>query len=204
MSSMEQGLYELGWLDQFSSRDTPVHRVDPRAKVVATLVFLVCVVSFDKYDVLGLVPFVVFPVVLASESGMPYRELAKRLAVAAPFALVIGIFNPILDQQVVGNHRSAHDHRGHGELRLHHRPLPAHDERRAAPRGNHRDERRVRRHRAPWRARRLLHTAPAALPLHLRACRGGHAALPRPRASGGWEDAAWGCGSTATSWGTCS
>ena len=68
---------------------------------MATLVFLVCVVSFNKYDVLGLVPFVVFPVVLASESGMPSRELAKRLAIAAPFALVIGIFNPILDQQVV-------------------------------------------------------------------------------------------------------
>jgi cobalt/nickel transport system permease protein len=102
VSTIESGLYELGWLDQFSQRDTPVHRVDPRAKVIATFVFLVCVVSFDKYDVLGLIPFVIFPVVLLSESGMPYRELGKRLLVAAPFALLVGVFNPLLDQEVVG------------------------------------------------------------------------------------------------------
>jgi cobalt/nickel transport system permease protein len=101
MSSVESGLYQLGWLDQFSELDTPVHRLDPRAKVLATLVFIVCVVSFDKYDVLGLAPFVVFPVVLAAESGMPWRELGKRLAVAAPFALVVGVFNPLLDREVV-------------------------------------------------------------------------------------------------------
>ncbi len=101
MASVESGLYALGWLDQFSLRDTPVHRIDPRAKVVATLVFIVCVVSFDRYDVLGLTPFLLFPVVLMAESGMPPRELGKRLAIAAPFALVVGVFNLLLERQVV-------------------------------------------------------------------------------------------------------
>jgi len=101
VSTVESGLYALGWLDQFALRDTPMHRVDPRAKVIATLVFIVCVVSFDKYDVLGLVPFVLFPVVLVAESGMPARELGKRLAIAAPFALMVGLFNPLLDRQVI-------------------------------------------------------------------------------------------------------
>ena len=32
----------------------PVHRVDPRAKVITTAVFIVCVVSHGKYDLLGL------------------------------------------------------------------------------------------------------------------------------------------------------
>jgi len=102
MSTLESGLYRLGWLDEFSGRDTPMHRIDPRAKVLATVVFLVCVVSMDKYDLLALLPFVIFPIVLVSESGMPSRELWTRLAIAAPFALVVGIFNPFFDQAVVG------------------------------------------------------------------------------------------------------
>jgi len=102
MSTLESGLYRLGWLDEFSGRDTPMHRIDPRAKVLATVAFLVCVVSLGKYDLLALLPFVVFPIVLVSESGMPPRELGVRLAIAAPFALVVGIFNPLLDQAVIG------------------------------------------------------------------------------------------------------
>lgn len=103
MSSLESGLYRLGWLDQFAREDTPVHRVDPRAKVVATVVFLVCVVSLGRYDLLALAPFMLFPIVLASESGMPARELAVRLAAVAPFAILVGAFNPLLDRAVIAH-----------------------------------------------------------------------------------------------------
>lgn len=101
MSTIESGLYDLGWLDQFSRGDTPVHRVDPRAKVLATLVFLVCIVSFGPYDLLGLAPFALFPIALASESAMPGRELWRRLAAVAPFALLVGALNPFFDREVV-------------------------------------------------------------------------------------------------------
>jgi len=98
LASIESGLYELGRLDQFARLDTPVHRLDPRAKVITTLVFLVCVVSFGKYDLLALLPFALFPVVMASEGEIPMGYLGSRLLAAAPFAVVIGMFNPLLDQ----------------------------------------------------------------------------------------------------------
>ena len=103
MSTLESALYRMGWLDQFARQDSGVHRIDPRAKVLATLVFLVCVVSIDRYDLAALVPFASFPVVLASESGMPAREIAKRLAAVAPFAVLVGAFNPVLDTAIVGH-----------------------------------------------------------------------------------------------------
>lgn len=102
MATVESGLYELGLLDQLARNDTPVHRIDPRAKVVATLVFLVCVVSFGKYDLLGLLPFAVFPIAIASEGDLPFGMLGKRLLAAAPFAVVVGAFNPLLDHAVLG------------------------------------------------------------------------------------------------------
>lgn len=101
MASIEAGLYNLGQLDQLARQDTAAHRLDPRVKVVTTLVYLVCVVSFGKYDVLALLPFVVFPLVLAGEGNLPFGFLGKRLLAVAPFALVVGAFNPLLDREAV-------------------------------------------------------------------------------------------------------
>jgi cobalt/nickel transport system permease protein len=100
--SIEQGLYQLGQLDRLAYKDTAVHRLDPRAKVLTTLVFLVCVVSFGKYDVLPLLPFVLFPLVMASEGDLPLGFLVRKVLIVAPFAVVIGMFNPILDRAVFG------------------------------------------------------------------------------------------------------
>jgi len=101
VSSLEEGLYDLGRLDQLAYQDTPVHRLDPRAKVVTTLVFIVCVVSFGKYDLLAMAPFVIYPVFTAAEGNLPFGFLARKLAVAAPFAFFVGVFNPIFDTQTV-------------------------------------------------------------------------------------------------------
>ncbi|KAF0207109.1 MAG: cobalt ECF transporter T component CbiQ [Actinomycetota bacterium] len=103
MSTLEQGLYELGRLDQAACADTPVHRLDPRAKVITTLVFIVCIVSFGKYDVLPMLPFMVFPIALASEGGLSFGLIGKRLLIAAPFAVFVGIFNPLLDREIVAH-----------------------------------------------------------------------------------------------------
>jgi cobalt/nickel transport system permease protein len=69
--------------------------------VLTTLVFLVCVVSFGRYDVLPMLPFVVFPLFVAAEGNLPYGFLGRKLLVAAPFAVVIGMFNPLLDRAVL-------------------------------------------------------------------------------------------------------
>lgn len=102
MPSLEEGLYDLGRLDRLSYRDTPIHRIDPRAKVITTFVFLVCVVSFDRYELLAMVPFVLFPVVLIAAGDLPSGFLLRKLVAVAPFALLVGMFNPLLDREVIG------------------------------------------------------------------------------------------------------
>ncbi len=101
MPSIEQGLYQLGRLDELAGQDTSVHRLDPRAKVVTTLVFLICVVSFGKYEILSMLPFAIFPIVMAGQGNLPLDFLARRLLIVAPFAVVVGMFNPLLDRAVV-------------------------------------------------------------------------------------------------------
>jgi len=101
VSSVTTGLSALDRLDRLARLDTSIHRVDPRAKVIATAVFIVCVVSYGKYDLLGLLPFALFPVIMATEGGLPLGFLGRLLLVVSPFALVLGAFNPLFDREVV-------------------------------------------------------------------------------------------------------
>jgi cobalt/nickel transport system permease protein len=92
---------DISYLDIISSRDTPIHRLDPRAKLLTTLAFIVAVVSFDKYVVAGLVPFVIYPVVIIALGDLPPGYLLKKVLLAAPFALFIGVFNPFFDRGIL-------------------------------------------------------------------------------------------------------
>jgi cobalt/nickel transport system permease protein len=91
-------LNDLRSFDEFAARDTALTRFDPRAKLVATLSFIVVVVSFDRYSVAALLPLALFPVVLAAQAQLPARLLLRMLYLASPFALMIGILNPALDR----------------------------------------------------------------------------------------------------------
>ncbi|KAF0220455.1 MAG: cobalt/nickel transport system permease [Geobacteraceae bacterium] len=91
----------LGYLDILSFQDTPVHRLDPRAKVLTTIVFIVAVVSFDKYQVSALLPFAIFPVIMIVRGNLPAAYLMGRLLFVLPFAFFVGMFNPLLDRDIL-------------------------------------------------------------------------------------------------------
>lgn len=90
---------EVGRMDELGRLDTPVHRLDARAKAVTTIVFIVFVMSFPRYDVSALMPFFLYPFVLMALGRIPPGYIFRKILVAAPFALAIGIFNPLLDRQ---------------------------------------------------------------------------------------------------------
>jgi len=98
VSSPAGALDTLRSFDALATRDTNLARRDPRAKLVATLLFIVTVVSFDRYSVAQLLPLALFPTVLAAQGELPARVLLRALALASPFALMVGIFNPLLDR----------------------------------------------------------------------------------------------------------
>jgi len=99
--SFDEEYFNLGRLDRLSYQDTFVHRLDPRAKVVCTLLFLFTVISFPKYEIAALMPFFLFPVLLTTLGDIPIGFLLKKIVIVSPFAIFIGIFNPILDTRTV-------------------------------------------------------------------------------------------------------
>ncbi len=63
--------YNIGFLDQLSYKNTFVHRLDPRVKLIATLLFLFTVISFSKYEIVALLPFFLYPVLLMTIGEIP-------------------------------------------------------------------------------------------------------------------------------------
>jgi cobalt/nickel transport system permease protein len=95
--TFDEKYFDVGRLDRLSYQETCVHRLDPRAKVIATMLFLITVISFPKYEVVALAPFFLFPVLLMTIGEIPVRFIIKKIIVVSPFAIFIGIFNPLLD-----------------------------------------------------------------------------------------------------------
>ena len=71
MSRLDTAFYELGRLDLLAESDTIIHRLDPRVKVITTLLFIIYVISFDKYEINRLLPFFLFPAFLIGMADLP-------------------------------------------------------------------------------------------------------------------------------------
>ncbi len=96
-----KGLYNLGYLDNLSYQDTPIHRIEPRVKIITTMLFLVTVVSMPSYQVSGLMPFFLYPVFILAIGNIPVRFLLKKLLMVSPFVLMVALFNPLFDKTPV-------------------------------------------------------------------------------------------------------
>jgi cobalt/nickel transport system permease protein len=99
MAGIAGTLTDLNYLDHLATGDTFAHRLDPRAKLLTVLLFITTVVSFDRYRISGLLPFFFFPAIMIPLAGIPARYLLRKLLFLLPFALFVGIFNPLFDRQ---------------------------------------------------------------------------------------------------------
>lgn len=102
MAKIESAFFDLGTLDTLAYQQSAVHRLDPRAKLVTTLVFIVALVSHGKYEISALLPYALFPLALIALADLPPAYLGKKLLLAAPFALCVGLFNPFFDHSLQG------------------------------------------------------------------------------------------------------
>ena len=103
MASINKAVLDLKRLDLLANNDSVIHRLDARAKVLVTCVFILCIVSYDRYELSALFPFFIFPAVLIALAGLPPLFIAKKIALLCPFVLVVGIFNPVFDREVLVN-----------------------------------------------------------------------------------------------------
>jgi cobalt/nickel transport system permease protein len=93
--------FNLGYLDTLSYKKTFVHRLDPRVKILVSFFFILFVVSLPKYELSALMPFFIYPVFLLAAGEIPFGAVAKKILFISPFAIFIGIINPLIDTSVI-------------------------------------------------------------------------------------------------------
>ena len=91
-------LIDFRRLDALAAVDSPLHRLDARAKLLVSLAFVACVMSFDRYAVLRLLPFAAFPLFTMVLARVPPGWLLRRLALVLPLALIVALPNPWFDR----------------------------------------------------------------------------------------------------------
>ena len=101
MSKIGDAIYEIHSMDTLASRDQWVNKIHPLVKFIVTITYIVTVVSFHKYDVIGLVGMMVYPIAVFILSDLSFRDSIKRLRVVLPLICLVGILNPFLDRNIV-------------------------------------------------------------------------------------------------------
>ena len=100
MSSITNSLLSIRLLDDLSEKDTLIHRLHPLVKLLTTVAFLTVVISFNRYEISGLMIFIFYPVIIFSLAEIPIIPILKRVLLMEPIIIGIGILNPIFDQQL--------------------------------------------------------------------------------------------------------
>lgn len=101
MASMYDSMHNLRLWDDLARRPNAINSLHPLAKLLTTGVYLLAVVSFDRYVISALLPLVFYPVIVCTWAELPVKEVLKRIAWAMPFVIGIGIFNPLFEQRMV-------------------------------------------------------------------------------------------------------
>lgn len=101
MSSIDGALLDFKRLDLLSTGNTGLHRLDARAKVIVTALFVLLVISHHRYELPALFPFFIFPVALIAAGNLPFSYIARKVLLLCPFVIIVGIFNPVIDRAVI-------------------------------------------------------------------------------------------------------
>lgn len=97
MSKIVDSIYNIRLLDDLARKNTSIHRLHPVSKLLTTIIYLIVVASFNRYEISGLLPFVFYPMVLILLAELPVMPIFKRLLMVQPLIIGIGILNPIFD-----------------------------------------------------------------------------------------------------------
>ncbi len=98
MANLQNAAASIDKLEDLAKNNTLIHSIHPNVKIITTFIFLVAVISFDRYAVSALIPYFFYIAVMMALAEIPYRLLLSRAAVALPFSLFAGISNIIFDK----------------------------------------------------------------------------------------------------------
>jgi cobalt/nickel transport system permease protein len=85
------------YIDRFAYQDSPIHRLDPRAKILTVLAYSLVLITVPKYT-LPSPAYAIYPAVLLLWGGIPLRFVFKHILLVSPFIFCLVAFSPFFDR----------------------------------------------------------------------------------------------------------
>ncbi|MBQ0058835.1 MAG: cobalt ECF transporter T component CbiQ [Lachnospiraceae bacterium] len=101
MNDISQSIFELNHLDTLAEQNQWMNRRHPLVKLLLTLFYIILVVSFHKYDLMGLLAMMAYPLIVFNLSELSFRKSIYRLRYILPLVCIIGLVNPLFDKEMV-------------------------------------------------------------------------------------------------------
>lgn len=98
MDKISHALTEFQEMDELSAQSSPIHNMHPLIKLGVTLAYIFFVVSFDKYNLSGLIIMVLYPIIMFQVSGISMRTCFYKLRIVMPLVCAVGLVNPFFDK----------------------------------------------------------------------------------------------------------
>lgn len=98
MSKIADSVHEINKLDELARRDQWINQLHPLVKLLVTIFYIITVVSFDKYNLSGLISMSIYPIIIFTISDLSFINSLYRMRIVLPLVCFIGIFNPFFDK----------------------------------------------------------------------------------------------------------
>jgi len=96
---LQRVLFELDAVERNARGTHPLHRIDPRAKILVTALYLAALLSVPPARLSEQLLYCAYPILLAPLGGLRYGTLLRRSLLVLPFAASIGVFNLFYDRE---------------------------------------------------------------------------------------------------------
>lgn len=101
MSKISSAIYEIHHMDTVAARNQWMNNVHPLVKLVLTIIYISVVVSFPKYDMIGLIGMAVYLIAGFLLAELSVKECLWRIRVILPLVCMVGLANPFFDRTLV-------------------------------------------------------------------------------------------------------
>ena len=101
MASIDSSLKEISKINTLQQRDQWVNNLHPLVKLLLTFLYIISVVSIGKYDLSKMLGFVIYPFFGFNLADLRFKDALYRMRLILPLVMVVGIFNPIFDREIV-------------------------------------------------------------------------------------------------------
>ncbi len=101
MSKIGEAIHTIHYMDAMAAQEKWINQLHPLSKLLVTVWFIVSVLSFHKYDFLGLAGMGIYLLMIFMLGEIPAGRCLRQMKMILLIVCAVGIANPFLDRTTV-------------------------------------------------------------------------------------------------------